>query len=219
MTLQEYARPYTHSHGGTTLEYYAIDNYDSTCKVSIWLETGLQNAYLDNLIQFISKQFNNRYQHTDSRFFHVDSFTRVVNAAYDHQQQNGLRWPIYDWSANRCLIADELDGGYDNLFTVEMDIEKREGTPVAINCEWRFRDGRPDKNELITSAINPADVTWNPHISKFVDHAEADLYNRYVEEYLLSIKASVCETLQRELAAIALSRAEHNWERQQQLGR
>ena len=219
MTLQEYARPYTHSHGGTTLEYCAIDDNDTTFEVSIGLETGLQNAPLDNLIQIISEQFNKRYQHTDSRFFHVESFTRVVNAAYENQQQNGLRCPIYDCSACRNLAADDLESSYNHLFTVEMDIEKREGTPVAIYCEWRFNDRRPNKEELITSAINPAGVTWNPHISKFVDHAEADLYNRNVEEYLLSIKASVCETLQGELAAIALARAEHNWERQQQLGR
>lgn len=218
MTLQEYYRSYSDEYGNTILQYCAIDDNDPVFEVAILFETYLPNGpFLDSLKNIIEEEFIKRYQNTDSRFFHVVSFTRVINAAYNNLHQNGSRTPIYVCKGNRVLVADDLAGEHNHLFTVEMEVEKSEGMPVSIHLEKRYAHGLPNRETLIVTKINPAGVPWDPCTSRFVDHVDAGKYNGYVVQYIASLELSVREELQEEMDETARADAEYNWDLEQQL--
>ena len=204
MNITRYTDPYKLKRGCTRIEYSATDGIDNNYLVSFRFDIRLRpGTNLDLLLGIIPQQGNIRYHYADSRFFDVQSFAPAINRAYSAICQDEPRSPIYDYDSNRILNADEFGGSHDHPVTVEMDLIKNDGQPVVINLLWRYLDESPDREEQISTEINPVGVGWDSVNGRFVDHQDAAQYNSYIQQYLATLRASIAEKWQEELDTIA----------------
>lgn len=198
----------------THLEYTGVDEQYPNSKNAFMFKTYLSGEKLDILKRMIFDQFNLRYHDKDSRFFHPQSFMRIVNSVYHNSTHGEAMRPLFDWKGNRNFAEDELAGSNNHPFTVEIDIKKSDDEPVIIYLVWRQLDNVIDEIQIPTQ-INPTGISWDQMQSKFVDHIDAEIFNGHTSMYLASLIISIKEDFQERENEANLFNAEQQYENDQ----
>lgn len=195
----------------TVLDYYGLEGQDPVWMNLFQFETYLKGPDLEILDALIVQQFSLRYPNRDSRFFHPASLIRMVNAAYAAATKNEFRNAIFEYEYDRFTAMTEWGLDFGHPFTVEISIEKAVGEPITLYSEWRKRDYIFREMQIVTT-INPEGIMWDPILTKFIGHVDANYFNGCINMHVESFMSTVKEEFQEQEDARLLAGAEQAYD-------